>query len=316
MNLKVRGIAERPDALPASDVVYLIKDVFTTRDGQWEPSSIYGSIDQWARDSYLKPFGDPEYFDDAGADHHLFTAIIGLDGKLQKNADILYWSDGFGMLGDPNYDGYAVGSVGARYPRTKERSGWGNIPMEGGSSYVPERGESGPWCWTPKGLVAEVMCGGGMPAKQHISIFVVWQAVPRDQVPVTPPVTPETPPVTPPPLTGDHFIYMPSIQSGAAPAGLSAVPSATPGPTPVPSPEASGATVPALVAEAMRMAAWNRLGIEYHPGSLLAEYARRMELGAPLTQLFEAADHLVQGYYGGIVFAPAASPERVAHVSW
>lgn len=301
MNLTVRAIAERPDALPASDVVYLIKDVFTTRDGQWDPSSIYGSIDQWARDSYLKPSGDPEYFDDAGADHHLFTAILGLDGKLQKNADILYWSDGFGMLGDPNYDGFAVGSVGARYPRTKERSGWGNIPMDGGSSYVPERGESGPWCWTPKGLVAEVMCGGGMPAKQHISIFVVWQAVLRDQAPVTPP-----------PLTGDHFIFMPSIQSDAAPAGSSAVPSATP----APSPEASGAAVPGLVAEAMRTAAWNRLGIESQPGSLLAEYARRLELGAPLTQLFEAADHLVQGYSGGIVFAPAVSPERVAHVTW
>ncbi len=74
--------------------------------------------------------------------------------------------------------------------------------------------------------------------------------------------------------------------------------------------------VPALLAEAMRTAAWSRLGVEYQPGSLVAEYARQMNLGAPLTQLFETAGHLVQGYYGGIVFAPVATPERIAHVTW
>jgi hypothetical protein len=202
LNLAVKAIADRPDSPPAGDTVYLIKDIFTTRDGSWEPSSVYGSVDAWARDAYLKPFGDPEYFDDAGADHHLFAAILDRDGKLLKNMDMLYWSDGFLQLGNPAYDGYVQGSNGFRYPRTKERSGWANIVADGGSNYVPERGEMGPWCWTPQGLPAEVMCGGGMPAKQHISVFVVWQAVARgsDVLPGLP--------------EGDFKIFMPGIQRG------------------------------------------------------------------------------------------------------
>ena len=184
-------------AVPAGDYVYLIKDIFTTRDGSWDPKNVYGGVDQWARDTYLKPFGDPEYFDDAGADHHLFAAILDKDGKLLKNMDMLYWSDGFAQLGNPAYNGYVQGSNGFRYPRTKERSGWANIVMDPGSNYVPERGEMGPWCWVPFGLPAEVMCGGGMPAKQHISVFVVWQAVAKGAV--TLPGLPE----------GDHKIFYP-----------------------------------------------------------------------------------------------------------
>lgn len=204
LNLNYKKLEDRPDKPKVDNVVYMLKDVFTTRDGSWEPSDIYGGVDQWARDAYLKPFGDPEYFDDAGADHHLFAAILDVDGKLLKNMDMLYWSDGFDKLGDPSYDGYAVGSNGFRYPRTKDKSGWANIPMDGGSSYVPERGETGPWCWTPVGLPAEVMCGGGMPAKNHVSMFAVWQAVPVDQVPALPP-------------TGDHFVFLPTTPRDGLP---------------------------------------------------------------------------------------------------
>ncbi|MEZ4581865.1 MAG: hypothetical protein R3A10_09545 [Caldilineaceae bacterium] len=55
-----------------------------------------------------------------------------------------YWSDGFDKLGDASYDGFVTRI-------TKEKSGWINIPIGPGSSYVPERGESGPWCWAPSG---------------------------------------------------------------------------------------------------------------------------------------------------------------------
>jgi hypothetical protein len=301
LKLQIKGIAERPDVLPAGDYVYLIQDVFTTRDGSWEPSSVYGSVDGWARDAWLKPFGDPQYFDDAGADHHLFAAILDKDGNLLKNMDMLYWSDGFAMLGDPTYNGYVQGSNGFRYPRTKERSGWANIIMSESSSYVPERGETGPWCWVPYGLPAEVMCGGGMPAKQHISVFAVWRAVPRDEV--------GTPP---PPVTGDFRIYLPGVMRDAgpqaAPSGLS------PQTTPQAAPQASSA--PPALAEAIRMAAWNRLGFDYQPGSPLAEYARRVGLGAPLSGLFEAAGQIAQAYHGGIAYAPVGEPGRVGHIAW
>jgi hypothetical protein len=205
MNLSIKTIAERPDApvLGPDRIVYVIKDVFTTRDSHWELSSNYGGIDQWARDAYLKPMGDPEYFDDAGADHHLFALILDLEGNKLKGHELLYWSDGLDRLGDPAYTGYAQGPGDHRYPVTKDKSGWGNVVMFG-SSYVPERGEQGPWCWTPRGLVAEVMCGGGMPANLHISTFVVWQAV---RVPETVP-SPQSP--------GGYNSFLPFIMGGSA----------------------------------------------------------------------------------------------------
>ncbi len=176
LNLTIHALDERPDAEETSvpgDIVYLIKDVWTTRDGSWEPSDARGAAPTWAREEYLRPIGAPDYFDDAGGDHHLFAAVIGLDDEYVRSQEILYWSDGLAMLGEEAYDSYTV-------RETKQGSGWINIPIGPGSSYVPERDEAGPWCWTlGEGAVgvAEVFCGGGLPANQHVSTFVVWQAV-------------------------------------------------------------------------------------------------------------------------------------------
>lgn len=166
-NMGVKGIAERPDhPQPGhwTGANLVIKDIFTTVNGSWEPSDQPGSIDAWALD-YLHL---PRPFDDAGGDHHLYGAVLGFDGS-RADIDIRYWSDGFLKLGDPNYINYTT-------VRTQP-SGWANLPIFGpGSSFVPERGEAGPWCWCPLGA-SEVMCGGGLPANRHISTFVVWQAV-------------------------------------------------------------------------------------------------------------------------------------------
>ena len=308
----------------------MIKDIFTTRDGSWEPKNVYGGVDQWARDTYLKPTGNPEYFDDAGADHHLFAAILDKDGKLLKNMDMLYWSDGFAQLGNPAYNGYVQGSNGFRYPRTKERSGWANIVMDPGSSYVPERGEMGPWCWAPFGLPAEVMCGGGMPAKQHVSVFVVWQAVAKGSVAL--PGLPD----------GEHKIFIPGVIREASPpaaAPQAAAPQARPagsicasssqagrirtggvhaGRNVVQAAPAARQAAPAAPAlpELIRAAAWNRLGLEYAADSPLVEYARSAGLGAPLSNLFEVAGHLAQAYHGGIVLAPVGEERKVTHIAW
>jgi len=166
-NMGVKGIAERPDhPQPSRDgLTYIIKDIFTTVNGSWEPSGQPGSIDVWALD-YIRL---KRPFDDAGGDHHLYGAVLGLDGNLLTNAGILCWSDGFLRLGDDSYAAYTAMCTKA--------SGWANLPIFGpSSSFVPERGEAGPWCWCPLGA-SEVMCGGGLPANQHISTFVVWQAV-------------------------------------------------------------------------------------------------------------------------------------------
>ncbi len=183
----VKGIAERPDK-PSANVAYVIKDIFTTCDGSWEPADKMGSVDQWARDAYLKPWGAPDYFDDAGADHHIFGCVLGLDGKPLPDFEVRYWSDGFEQLGNPDYQGYVQ-------RRTKTQSGWANIPMDGGANYFPESGQQGPWCWTPAGA-ADVFCGGGMPSNHHVSFFVVWQAVEQ---------------IVNPPLPGDQKVFLPWV---------------------------------------------------------------------------------------------------------
>lgn len=170
MRLAVALIHERPDnPKPKDGVIYVIKDIFTTRDGSWDSSDALGSVDPWARESYLKPREHPEWFEEAGGANCLFAAVIGLDGKLIRHHAVYYWSDGFAKLADPTYSGYQI-------LHTKERSGWSNVTMFNSSSYILERGETGPWCWCPAGA-ADVVCGGGRPANLRVSIFAVWQAV-------------------------------------------------------------------------------------------------------------------------------------------
>ena len=168
-NISVKTCEERPDH-PQSDIVYRVKDIFTTRDGSWELSSTPGAVNRWARDEYLKPWGAADYFDDAGGDHHIFARLLDLNGNPVKERDsVLFWSDGFDKLGDPNYSGYVKQTP-------KEKSGWANVVVFSG--YVPERKEIGPWSWCPTGA-ADVVVGGGLPANWHVSTFVVWQAEKR-----------------------------------------------------------------------------------------------------------------------------------------
>ena len=165
-NIEVRRAEERPDK-PEGDVVYRVKDVFTTRDGSWEVSDKEGSVPQWARDAYLRPWGHPEYFDDAGGDHNLFACVLDLEGKPIKTEDLVrFWSEGFETLGDPSFQ-----PGDCRTP--KHGSGWANIPVF--NHFVPDRDEHGAWCWCPEGA-ADVIVGGGLPNKWHVSTFAVWQA--------------------------------------------------------------------------------------------------------------------------------------------
>jgi hypothetical protein len=292
-NLFIKGLDQvvLPDD---AEILYMVKDIFTTHNGSWEPGDDYGSIPQWARDEYLKPFGAPDYFDDAGADHHLFAAVYGLDGELIRLKDIVYWSDGFESLNDPTYTGFVE-------RETKEHSGWINIPIGPGSSYVPERGESGPWCWMPVGG-SEVVCGGGLPAKNHISTFVVWQAVKRDDLGLSDkPLVPET---------GDFNIFLPLVT------GASSRPSAA---TVFDSPRSEMGQSPLIGADRktlVRQAAWSRLGISSSSNSDLAIYARANNLGSPITEEFDADGCRAQGFQFGIVYQDPAHPEVVQHMAW
>lgn len=172
LNMKILSWAKRQDLSRwPGDSAYVLQDVFTTHDGSWEPSSDVYGVPQWARDAYLKPWGDPEYFDDAGGDHHLFALVLGLDGKPIPGKGIMYWSTGIGKLSDSTYTAYQTSN-------TKDQSKWANIPIYNG--FVPERGESGAWCWCPIGA-SDVLIGGGLPDNQHVSTFAVWAEMPREQ---------------------------------------------------------------------------------------------------------------------------------------
>ncbi|MEZ4769898.1 MAG: hypothetical protein R2844_15880 [Caldilineales bacterium] len=73
MNLQIVRCEDRPDQ-PEEEIVFRLVDLFTTRDGKWEPDpGLLGSVQAWARQAYLRSTTDPDYFDDAGGDHHLFA---------------------------------------------------------------------------------------------------------------------------------------------------------------------------------------------------------------------------------------------------
>lgn len=164
--LSVVRCEDRPDQ-PTGEIVYRVKDIFTTRDGSWDPTDKPGSVTAWARECYLRPLGAPDYFDDAGGDHHLFARTLDIDGKpIKQEGLVRCWSDGLQKLGDGNYNGYVCMTP-------KEKSGWANVVMF--NHYNPDRDECGPWCWCPDGA-ADVVVGGGMPFNWHVSFFVVWQA--------------------------------------------------------------------------------------------------------------------------------------------
>ncbi len=188
-NIQVVRNEDRPDR-PPDDIVYRLVDLWTTRDGSWDPNpATPGGLPAWAVETYLRPSGAPDYFDDAGGDHHLFARVLDLEGQPVTSPDlVLFWSDGLNVLGDPGYLGYV-----RKAP--KSHSGWANQDVY--ARYDHTRGERGPWSWCPSGA-ADVVTGGGLPGMGwHVSTFAVWQAERRQAVtPPTPPVTPPTPPVT------------------------------------------------------------------------------------------------------------------------
>lgn len=150
----------------SGSTVYLVQDVFTTARGSWElgdhPEDGPYEIASWARASYLKPWGQPDTFMEAGADHNFFAAVIGLDGKLVADVPIKFWT--------PEYTGNDT------VHSTKPGSGWANIELQGSSSFAPDRGEHGAWACEVDGQPSEVFWGAGMPLKNHYSWFVVFRA--------------------------------------------------------------------------------------------------------------------------------------------
>lgn len=163
-------ILAQHQAPAGADVAYILKDVFTTIDGSWEPSTHPYSIPQWARDAYLRPAGAADAFDEAGGAQHLFGRIEDEQGRMLVG-NMRYWTADGAHLD--------IKSTG------EKRSGWANLPIY--ASFVPERGERGPWNYSPAGRnVVQWVEGAGLPSKQHVSLFAVWRLCP---LPTQPPPT-------------------------------------------------------------------------------------------------------------------------------
>ncbi len=299
-NVKIVSFADRPDLLGNDETVYVVKDIFTTRDGSWEPGkSDPGAVQQWARDTYLRAFSAPDYFDDAGADHHLFSRVEAADGKHVVEAPIVYWSDGLGKLEDPRYDGYVN-------VKTKERSGWGNVVLSPGANYYPDQGKSGPWSMKVKGA-SEIVTGLGMPVSMHVSFFVVWQAVPRSQVVgATSALAQVTAAVTAAVGSAQAAI---SAGVGVVVSGASAILETPDVPADPPKVYPEGVS-------GIRQAAWDTVGINYNPEAAFSRYAREHGLAIPLTNEFDVNGYRCQGFVGGIVYAKIGDWGNVQHATW
>ena len=141
---------------------WFIKDAFTTLDGSWEVGEQDSdfSIVQWARDDYLKPFGDPRYFDDAGAQTHVLVHALDENGEIiDEVMSLFYWPDG----------------SSSQSPITQNKSsGWANY-LIGRNIYYPDAGEKGPFSITLAGEKAPILEGIGLPYAHHVSTFIVFQ---------------------------------------------------------------------------------------------------------------------------------------------
>lgn len=168
------GLTVEPVTGQPGETINRVVAIFTTRDGSWEPSDKPGSVPQWARDTYLKPANHPQYFDDAGAAQNLFGAVMD-NGYMVPRGTMHFWT----YTDNQNHTDQRV-----------KLSGWANIALWPSSSYVPDRGEKGPWAWQPKGIKSDVVKGGGLPQRWHVSTFAVWSPVTLPNV-ITPPVEPE-----------------------------------------------------------------------------------------------------------------------------
>lgn len=198
LNLQVIPFRERTDfdadKMSAGSLVWLVKDIFTTHNGNWDVEAkaaikaaqvseaerreeneavlagpLFG-IDQWARDAYLFPPNDPRYCTEGGADHDILVCVQGTDGARIPGAGVAFASDGPAWLQPPTDPERVV-------TQNTKAHGWCNVSMYASSlSYPPALGP-----WTVAKLsdlgASDLVTGMGLPWKWHVSTFIVYQAV-------------------------------------------------------------------------------------------------------------------------------------------
>jgi hypothetical protein len=158
--------------------VSVIRDIFHTFQGSWEPVdpanpySVYQTPD-WARADYLHPFNSPYYNDDGGADTHILACLFNSERAPIPGAGFAFTSDGPSWLQPPSQGKVAV-MVG------KPRHGWANLFMSkpGSTCYPPS---PGPWSLSRLGM-SDIVSGFGLPLNHHVSFFASFQTVLWSQI--------------------------------------------------------------------------------------------------------------------------------------
>jgi hypothetical protein len=158
LNLEVIPFEQRADKARWPDgPLYRVKEIFSTRNGSWEVSAEFGSIDGWARDEWWQG----AKIDGAGGDHHFFIIVLDAAGKPLPGKGIIW----------------RQGELTADWTPTAQKDakpdGSENIPMQ--NSYAPDRGEHGSWSGTTIGR-ADLLHGADLPWNNHVSVFFVLQA--------------------------------------------------------------------------------------------------------------------------------------------
>jgi hypothetical protein len=90
-------------------------------------------------------------------------------------------------------------------------------------------------------------------------------------------------------------------------------PTSTPAPTWTPVPTA---TMIIDIENAIRNAAWNKVGVNYNPTAAFAVYARAHGLGAPLSNEFDYYGYRAQPFMAGVVFAMIGDWQNTRHLEW
>lgn len=100
-------------------------------------------------------------------------------------------------------------------------------------------------------------------------------------------------------------------------------PTNTPQPTPTNRPAPTWTPQPTItptmvidINQAIRNAAWLKVGVEYNPNAAFAVYARAHGLGAPLANEFDFLGYRAQPFMGGVVYAMIGDWQNTRHLAW
>ena len=176
LRYEIKPLDERLRLSPTGEEVqrfYLIKDIFTIRDGSWDDADqLVGSAERWAREQYLQDWEAAFAAEDVSQYPHIFTRVETPQGLPIRNKTIMAWDDQFERIFDRDFDLFLDVEV-------EPNSGWGHLELTSAAMYDPQL-EMGPWCLKPMGF-AESVEGLGLPRMLGISSFVIWVELPIDE---------------------------------------------------------------------------------------------------------------------------------------